>query len=158
MSPSPFPTLIWDDDDQTTDRRFGIERTVPVTGPGVCHSLLIRHDVDRRIVDALDIVETVAHGRASKAKVKAAAGRIARARFLLEQVAAQNVGWRSRSLGRRSYRLWTSETDYVTGITEDMACLVLARLVSPYAGIGHYGARGGVELVPAGHRVLNGTS
>lgn len=149
-----LPTLTWNEHGQADDGRFGVQRTCYLIAgtPGTCWSLLIRHDVDRRLRDALDVVDVVSHGRGAKSRTKAAARRIARARYLLEQTAAENVGWRDQG-GRRSYRLWSSETDYVTGITEDMACLRLAGLVKPWTGYGT-AMRGAVEITPAGRRVL----
>lgn len=151
-----FPTLTWTDagavpGGQTSDGRFALQRD-NVRGEGVCYTLWVpRGTVESRLADALDI-ETAYYGTGGKARAKAAARRIARARYLLEQTEAEAIGWRDRG-GRRSYRLWLSQSRYTTGITEDMACLVLAGLAKPWTGYGSM-SRGAVEITPAGRRVL----
>ena len=68
---------------------------------------------------------------------------------LLQAVAREEVGWRDGGRGR-SFRLWTSETDYQL-VTQQMAPMFKGGLVrcQMAAGYRHIG-KGYVELTDAG--------
>lgn len=72
-------------------------------------------------------------------------------RQLLESVGRGDVTWRADIGGRVSWRLWSSETDYVT-VTAPMKRLEQAGLVNAWHGW-QFG-RGGVELTPLGKAAL----